>query len=151
MMESLAELYWEEGKFVESTRVYKKVIAQNIDSPRICEWQNKIVRNTLSSGNKRDQVQEIGRLGAVHDKVGEMKPEGKYVKEAAYAAVLAWKNALNVDDHEQKELVEKDREQQAKKAEKNKVEPMAIPEYQKKMIGAFDTYIKYVPDAPELV
>ena len=28
---------------------------------------------------------------------------------------------------------------------------MAIPEYQKKMIGAFDTYIKYVPDAPELV
>ena len=28
---------------------------------------------------------------------------------------------------------------------------MEIPEYQKKMIGAFDTYIKYVPDAPELV
>jgi tetratricopeptide (TPR) repeat protein len=28
---------------------------------------------------------------------------------------------------------------------------MDIPEYQKKMIGAFDTYIKYVPDAPELV
>ena len=28
---------------------------------------------------------------------------------------------------------------------------MTIPEYQKKMIGAFDTYIKYVPDAPELV
>ena len=26
------------------------------------------------------------------------------MKEAAYAAVLAWKNALNVDDHEQKEL-----------------------------------------------
>jgi tetratricopeptide (TPR) repeat protein len=240
MMESLAELYWEEGKFPESTRVYKKVIAQNMDSPRICEWQNKIVRNTLSSGNKRDQVQEIERLGAVYDKVGEMKtakkdqteecrnafhdtskelaliwhkeaqrtknqdtyeldksvykvfldhfpkdkdayemgfyygellwtlsnwkdaaeqytkvvemkPEGKYVKEAAYAAVLAWKNALNVDDHEQNELVEKDRESQAKKAEKNKVEPMAIPEYQKKMIGAFDTYIKYVPDAPELV
>jgi tetratricopeptide (TPR) repeat protein len=73
MMESLAELYWEEGKFVESTRVYKKVIAQNMDSPRICEWQNKIVRNTLSAGNKRDQVQEIERLGAVYDKVGDMK------------------------------------------------------------------------------
>ena len=240
MMESLAELYWEEGKFVESTRVYKKVIAQNMDSPRICEWQNKIVRNTLSAGNKRDQVQEIERLGAVYDKVGdmkdakkdqteecrnafhdtskelaliwhkeaqrtknqdtyeldkfvykvfldhfpkdkdayemsfyygellwtlsnwkdaaeqytkvvEMKPDGKYVKEAAYAAVLAWKNALNVDDHEQKELVEKDREEHEKKKEKKKLEPLTIPEYQKKMIGAFDTYIKYVPDAPELV
>ena len=53
MMEALAELYWEQGKFAESTRVYKKVIAQNMDSPRICEWQNKIVRNTLSAGNKR--------------------------------------------------------------------------------------------------
>jgi TolA-binding protein len=240
MMESLAELYWEEGKFVESTRVYKKVIAQNMDSPRICEWQNKIVRNTLSAGNKRDQVQEIERLGAVFDKVGdmknakkdqreecrnsfhdtskelaliwhkeaqrtknqdtyeldkfvykvfldhfpqdkdayemsfyygellwtlsnwkdaaeqytkvvEMKPDGKYVKESAYAAVLAWKNALNVDDHEQKELVEKEREEHEKKKEKKKLEPLTIPEYQKKMIGAFDTYIKYVPDAPELV
>ena len=80
-----------------------------------------------------------------------MEPDGKYVKEAAYAAVLAWKNALNVDDHEQKELVEKDREEHEKKNDKKKLEPLAIPEYQKKMIAAFDTYIKYVPDAPELV
>ena len=189
MMEALAELYWEQGQFQDSSRVYKKVIAQNMDSPRICEWQNKIVRNTLSAGNKKDQVQEIERLGAVFDKVGDMKgvkkdqleecrntfhdttkelaliwhkeaqktknpdtyaldkfvykvfldhfpkdkdayemayyygellwtlenwkdaaeqytkvvemnPDGKYVKDAAYAAVLAWKNALNVDDHE---------------------------------------------------
>jgi tetratricopeptide (TPR) repeat protein len=240
MMESLAELYWEQGQFGDSSRVYKKVIAQNMDSPRICEWQNKIVRNTLSAGNKKDQVQEIERLGAVYDKVAdnkaikkdqleecrntfhdttkelaliwhkeaqktknqdtyaldkfiykvyldhfpkdkdsyemnyyygellwtlenwkdaaeqythvvEMKPDGKYVKDAAYAAVLAWKNALNVDDHENKELVEKDRETEKNRAEKKKIEPMEIPEYQKKMIGAFDTYIKYVPDAPELV
>ena len=71
MMEALAELYWEQGQFVDSSRVYRKVIAQNMDSPRICEWQNKIVRNTLSAGNKKDQVQEIERLGAVYDKVAE--------------------------------------------------------------------------------
>src|SRR5262245_18342641 len=81
MMESLAELYWEEGKFGDSTRVYKKVISMNMDSPRICEWQNKIVRNTLSSGNKRDQVQEIERLGAVFDKVGDMKNAKKDQRE----------------------------------------------------------------------
>src|SRR3954452_15089066 len=239
MMESLAELYWEEGKFVESTRVYKKVIAQNMDSPRICEWQGKIVRNTLSSGNKKDQVQEIERLGNVYDKVGDMKvakkdqreecrntfhdttkelaliwhkeaqktknsdtyaldkfvykvfldhfpkdkdayemsfyygellwtlenwkdaaeqytkvveinPQGKYVKEAAYAAVLAWKNALSVDDHEQRELVENDRDKMKQK-EGAKLQPLPLPEYQNKMIGAFDTYLKYVPDAPETV
>ena len=240
MMESLAEMYWEEGKFADSSRVYKKVIANNMDSPRICEWQNKIVRNTLSSGNKRDKVQEIERLGAVYDKVGEMKgvkkdqmeecknsfhdtskelaliwhkeaqktkntdtytldkyvykvfldhfpkdkdayemgfyygellwtlenwkdaaeqytkvvemnPQGKYVKDSAYAAVLAWKNALSVDDHESKEFVDKDREKFKEKDEKGHMKPMEIPEYQKKMISAFDTYIKYVPDAPELV
>ena len=73
MMEALAELYWEQGKFAESSRVYRKVISQNMDSPRICEWQNKIVRNTLSQGSKRDQVQEIQRLGAVYDRVADMK------------------------------------------------------------------------------
>jgi tetratricopeptide (TPR) repeat protein len=238
MMEALAELYWEQGKFPDSTRVYRKVISMNMDSPRICEWQNKVVRNTLSSGSKRDQVQEIERLGAVYDKVGEMKavkkdqmeecrnafhdtskelaliwhkeaqrtknsdtyaldkyvykvfldhfpkdkdaydmafyygellwtlenwrdaaeqytkvveinPQGKYVKDAAYAAVLAWKNALNVDDHEQRELVDNDREKM--KAKGAKLEPLKIPEYQQKMIGAFDTYLKYVPDAKETV
>jgi tetratricopeptide (TPR) repeat protein len=240
MMEALAELYWEQGQFPDSSRVYKKVIAMNMDSPRICEWQNKIVRNTLSAGTKRDQVQEIERLGTVYDKVADMKgvkkdqteecrntfhdttkelaliwhkeaqktkntdtyaldkyvykvfldhfpkdkdayemafyygellwtlenwkdaadeytkvvemnPQGKYVKDAAYAAVLAWKNALNVDDHEHEDQVKADQEKLKDREGKQKLEAMEIPEYQKKMIGAFDTYIKYVPDAPELV
>lgn len=240
MMEALAELYWEQGQFPDSSRVYKKVIAMNMESPRICEWQNKIVRNTLSSGTKRDQVQEIERLGKVYDtvaqmkaikkdqleecrntfhdtakelaliwhkeaqktknqdtyaldkyvykvfldhfpkdkdayemafyygellwtlenwkdaadqytKVVEMNPQGKYVKDAAYAAVLAWKNALNVDDHEHEDQVRADQDKLKEREGKKKLEPLEIPEYQKKMIAAFDTYIKYVPDAPELV
>ena len=36
-----------------------------------------------------------------YTEVVEMNPKGKYVKDAAYAAVLAWKNALNVDDQGQ--------------------------------------------------
>ncbi|MBN2573457.1 MAG: tetratricopeptide repeat protein [Deltaproteobacteria bacterium] len=233
MLESLAELYWEQGMFNESSRVYRKIITLNEKSPRLCEWQNKILRNTLSGGDKRDQVQELKRLGnvyeamvkrtdvkkdvmaecknAYHDtgkelaliwhkeaqrtknsdtyqlagmvykeflshfgkekdtpeitfyygeilwqmnawkeaaetytKVVQLAPKGKYVKEAAYAAVLAWKNALNIDDSG--EGVDKD-----KMKEKDPLKPRPIPEYQKKMIDAFDTYIKYVPDAPELV
>jgi tetratricopeptide (TPR) repeat protein len=75
--------------------------------------------------------------------VVELDPKGKYVKESAYAAVLAWKNALNISDSG--DSVDKD------KAGQKDLKPRDIPEYQKKMIGAFDTYIKYVPDAPELV
>ena len=233
MLESLAELYWEQGMFDESSRVYRKIIVLNEKSPRLCEWQNKILRNTLSGGNKRDQVQELKRLGNVYEamvkrtdvkkdvmaecknsfhdtgkelaliwhkeaqrtknsdtyqlagmvykeflshfgnekdtpeitfyygeilwqmnawkeaaetytKVVQLAPKGKYVKEAAYAAVLAWKNALNIDDSG--EGVDKD-----KMKDKDLLKPRPIPEYQKKMIDAFDTYIKYVPDAPELV
>jgi tetratricopeptide (TPR) repeat protein len=229
MLESLAELYWEQGMFTESSKVYRKIITLNESSPRLCEWQNKILRNTLSAGNKRDQVQELKRLGNVYEamlkkqnvkkdvmaecknsfhdtgkelaliwhkeaqrtknsdtyqlagmvykeflshfnqekdtpeitfyygeilwqmaawkeaaevytQVVHLAPKGKYVKEAAYAAVLAWKNALNIEDTG--EGVDKD---------KKDLKPRKIPEYQQKMIDAFDTYIKYVPDAPELV
>jgi tetratricopeptide (TPR) repeat protein len=231
MLESLAELYWEQGMFNESSKVYRKIITLNETSPRLCEWQNKILRNTLSAGNKKDQVQELKRMGNVYEamlkkqdvkkdvmsecknsfhdtskelaliwhkeaqrtknsdtyqlagmvykeflshfnnekdtpeitfyygeilwqmnswkeaaevytKVVELDPKGKYVKESAYAAVLAWKNALNISD--EGDSVDKDKS-------KNDLKPRTIPEYQKKMIGAFDTYIKYVPDAPELV
>lgn len=228
MIEALGELYWEQGMFGESTKVYRKIISLNPESPRLCEWQNKIVRNTLSQGTKRDQVQEIQRLGAAYGRVSkgqsikkdvleecknayhdttkelaliwhkeaqktknpdtyqlvkfvykeyldhfpkdkgsvdmsfyyaevlwvteswkeaaeqytrvvEIDPRGKYVKEAAYAAVLAWKNALNIDDS-------------GEGPDKGKIggkdtKPRDIPEYQKKMISAFDTYLKYVPDS----
>ena len=72
-----------------------------------------------------------------------MDPKGKYVKEAAYAAVLAWKNALNIDDQGQGPDKQGDDDKDLK--------PQPIPDYQQKMIAAFDTYIKYVPDSPELV
>ncbi len=234
MMEALAELYWEQGMFADSTKVYRKLMALNETSPRICEWQNKVVRNTLSQGTKRDQVQQIQALGAAYEHVSKMQgvkkdvleecrvsyrdttkelafiwhkeatktknpdtyqlvkfiykeyldhfshdkeayelafyyaevlfqteawkeaaeaytrvvqmnpdPKAKWLKEAAYAAVISWKNALNLDDSgagpDDKKRDEKDF-----KAQK-------IPEYQQKMIGAFDTYIKYVPNSPEMV
>jgi tetratricopeptide (TPR) repeat protein len=232
MLESLAELYWEMGMFGDSNKVYRKILALNPDSTRICEWQNKILRNTLSAGTKKDHVQELRRLGNVYEilskkegvkkdvmnecknsyhdtgkelaliwhkeaqrtknadtyqlaalvyreflthfanekdspeimfyfgeilwqtqswkeaaetytKVVELDPKGKYVKDAAYAAVLSWKNALNIDD--QGEGPDKDKINQKDLSER------PIPEFQKKMIGAFDTYIRYVPDSPELV
>ena len=52
MMDALAELYWEQGKAGESTRVYKKIIAENMRSPRVCEWQGKVLRNTLSAARQ---------------------------------------------------------------------------------------------------
>ena len=82
--------------------------------------------------------------------VVEMNPKGKYAKDSAYAAVLGWKNALQVDDEGLGPDAQKIHNKFEKADEKSKHEVRAIPEFQQKMIAAFDTYIKYVPDAPEL-
>ncbi len=234
MLEALGEFYWEQGQFKDSTIVYNRIISLNPDSPRVCEWQNKVVRNTLSVGTKKDQVQQLQRLGLAYTKVSKMQnakkdvidecknsyhdttrelaliwhkeaqrtknpdtyeltkyvykeyldhfgkekgsyelnfyyaevlftrenwkeaadqytrvvemnpdPNAKYLKEAAYAAVISWKNALSIADSGEGP----DRGHGNDK----ELKARPLPEFQKKMIGAFDTYIKYVPNAPELV
>src|SRR5690606_16939405 len=77
---------------------------------------------------------------AFTDVVKSGKLKGKLLKEAAYAAVLGWKNALAVDPRT--------------KAPPPAIEespdklPTAqdIPEREQKMIEAFDIYIDYVKD-----
>jgi TolA-binding protein len=232
MMEALAELYWEQGEAADSSRVYKKIIADNMASPRVCEWQGKILRNALSARDERDQAQELERLaavvdqrpgakpseiaacrGAFHDvarelalvwhregqktqnadtyglaerayrtflahfpddkqayemtyylgellwvekrwpdaaaiytKVVEMKPGGKFLRDAAYAAVLAWQNALLTDDDQQRQRLESER---ARVTKQKDFTPRPIPDNQQKMIAAFHIYEAQVPDAPE--
>ena len=234
MMEALAELYWEQGMFGDSTKVYHKMMVLNPESPRLCEWQNKVVRNTLSAGTKRDQVQEVNRLGIAYDRVkaAASVEEGpawtecrnafhdiskelalvwhkeaqrtknpdtyvlvryvykdyldRFAKEkgaldmAFYYAEVLWTTQQWREAAEQyTKVVEIDPQRQVRqggglrggagleersqhrrhtarartsRANNTKdFKPQPIPEYQKKMIAAFDTYIKYVPDAPELV
>src|SRR5216110_1021822 len=74
---------------------------------------------------------------AFTDVVKTNKVDAKLLKESAYAAVLGWKNALNVDPR-QKEKVEIEDEKAPEKK--------PIPERELKMIAAFDIYIKYIKD-----
>jgi outer membrane protein assembly factor BamD (BamD/ComL family) len=82
---------------------------------------------------------------AFTDVVKTGKVDAKLMKESAYAAVLGWKNALNVDPRN-KEKVEID-EKQDKNAKEEKI-PAAqpIPEREMKMVAAFDIYIGYIKD-----
>lgn len=70
-------------------------------------------------------------------KLGKVEP--RLMKESAYAAVLGWKNALNVDPRA-KQQADMDT-----KADKN-TEPKPIPEREQKMLAAFDIYINYIKD-----
>lgn len=96
----------------------------------------------------------------VYTDVVKFDPKGAKLREAAYAAVISWKNCLDVADEGQdaKEDVvsarrkkNEERKQEAKKSEEEQFTPKPIPEKQQKMLEAFDTYIKYVPDSKELV
>lgn len=99
----------------------------------------------------------------VYTHVVQMNPDpnAKFLKDSAYAAVLAWKNCLNVDESGEAvraSMVDKRKDlKQATSKEKGKevdqaelLKPQPITANKKKMIEAFDTYIKYVPNSPEL-
>ena len=93
--------------YVLAMLVYKEFLERFPEATRSpTRWRSTTASSSGPSptgqGSWKDAAEQ-------YTKVVELNPKGKYVKEAAYAAVLAWKNALNVDDHEQKEPVEKDR------------------------------------------
>jgi tetratricopeptide (TPR) repeat protein len=76
---------------------------------------------------------------AFTDVVKGGKVDVPMMKESARAAVLGWKNALNVDPRAKQQA---DMEAPTDK----KAEPKPIPEREIKMLKAFDIYIDYIKD-----
>jgi tetratricopeptide (TPR) repeat protein len=76
---------------------------------------------------------------AFTDVVKHGKVDPRRMKESAYAAVLGWKNALNVDPRA-KQVADMDNP-----TDKN-AQAKPIPEREQKMLAAFDIYINYIKD-----
>ena len=68
------------------------------------------------------------------------KVDRKLMKESAFAAVLGWKNALDLDPAGDTKRAEREDEDCYRK----KCEPEAIPDAQQNMLAAFDIYIDYI-------
>jgi tetratricopeptide (TPR) repeat protein len=270
MHERLAEVYWEQGKYKLSTQVYHELMRNFPASQSFCNWQYNIVRNTISGGKKRDQVQELQRLAAVWDYAKQrksLKPDKmeecrentqamlhelatvwhkeaqktqnhdtyalaqylykEYINrfpksrdigvmtyyygdllfvlaqqsgdakkwqeaaevftravqtdprgtikvktrdgqkmmrnEAAFAAVYCWMQALKMSeevssDEERKDIAQKEKARRkgkkgkkGKEKEEDSYKPVPIPARQQKMLAAFETYLRYVPKAPERI
>lgn len=84
------------------------------------------------------KLQRWEEAADAYTRVVQMKGDGKFLQEAAYAAVISWKNALNVEE----EMKDTETVEGAEK-----LKPRPISEKHNKMIAAFDTYLKYVPRA----
>jgi tetratricopeptide (TPR) repeat protein len=133
-------------------RLYKVYLDVFTDAPDYAETQyyysELIWSRAESEKNVRLQT-ELWENAAVAftDVVKTRKLDAKLTKESAYAAVLAWKNALNVDPRVKSAPPVTDK--QAGKIPA----PQPIPERETKMMAAFDIYIAYIKDPkdPELV
>jgi tetratricopeptide (TPR) repeat protein len=77
-----------------------------------------------------------------YTKVVKMKRRGKYLKEAAYGAVISLQNALNLDE---------DPGNIGRKAKEKGLKKRPIPPRQLKLLAALDTYVKHVTSSEELV
>ena len=80
---------------------------------------------------------------AFTDVVKTGKVDAKMMKEAAYAAVLGWKNALNVDPRVR---AQSDKAEDVSKDFDKVPDPKPIPPREEKMLAAFDIYINYIKD-----
>ncbi|MCA9670607.1 MAG: tetratricopeptide repeat protein [Myxococcales bacterium] len=83
MMERLARLYFDHGKFRESVTTLKRLIALSPRSHSLCRWQHEILRATLPSKDKRAQLVEAKRLVAVLGLLRTRSPKKQHLQRCA--------------------------------------------------------------------
>ncbi len=123
------EVFPDAEDYAQTQYFYSELLwsrAENEKNPRLQTelWENAAVAFT-----------DVVKTGKVGDKL---------MKESAYAAVLGWKNALNVDPRAKQQADLEDAK--ADTDYKTIPEPKPIPERDQKMLAAFDIYIKYIKD-----
>jgi len=69
LLERLANRYRENGQAQASAQSFRELIARDVHSPRLCEWQLGVLRAVLAGGTLTDQIAELQRLGAVATRI----------------------------------------------------------------------------------
>ncbi|ACY15027.1 tetratricopeptide repeat protein [Haliangium ochraceum] len=141
--EAMKTLDFETLAYVD--RLYQLYLNAFPDSPEHAEMQYYYAELMWTRAEKEQDQARAAKLWeeaaiAFTDVVKTKQLKGEMLKEAAYAAVLGWKNALAVDPDTNAPPPPTD-EELAKTPE-----PQEIPDRERKMIEAFDIYIDYVKD-----
>jgi TolA-binding protein len=97
MMERLAGAYFGEGKYVESSAIYRKLQEEYARDPDTCEWQYRIVVNALATDDPTIQWGETKRLAdawsAARDakwKKAELKRCRDHARETLQQMATVW-------------------------------------------------------------
>jgi len=175
MLRELATVWHKEAQktgvmdtYANASDLYKEYIRRfpkEKDSYLMHFWYAELLFK-LGSMDSKASSDWYCQAAPVYTDVVKMDQKGKYLKDAAYAAVISWKNCLDVSDEgadaaeeakkalaekrAQRKQVEAAKKDKDKQNEEEALAPKPIPEKIQKMMDAFDTYIQYVPEAPEL-
>ncbi len=93
MLEALAELYFDTGKWDEAVATYHNLMSLEAQSNRLCYWQSKVTNAIISSRQKPAQVEELGRLVRVYEAFMQRQgadPEAQRECKAETAGILVW-------------------------------------------------------------
>ncbi len=71
----LAELYTDQGKFDDSSRLLQTIIREDPDSHRVLTYQRLIVSNAEKRGDKGQTAKEADRLIGLYKKIAATAPE----------------------------------------------------------------------------
>ena len=130
-------------KYVEALyRLYLKSFQQSAEYAEM-QYYYAELKWSRAENEKNQRLQtELWEEAAVAftDVVKTGKLKGKMLKEAAYASVLGWKNALAVDPRT------KAPPPPSEEMPDKLPPPKEIPDREMKMIEAFDIYINYIKD-----
>jgi len=123
-------------------KVYLEVFPDAEDYAQTQYFYSELLWSRAESEKNPRLQTELWENAAVAftDVVKTGKVDQKLMKESAYAAVLGWKNALNVDPRAKQQVEDE------KVVYDKKPEPKPIPEREQKMLAAFDVYINYIKD-----
>lgn len=125
--------------------LYQLYLANFPESPEHAEMQYYYAELAWSRAENEKEQAKATKLWeqaavAFTDVVKTGKLKGTMLKEAAYASVLGWKNALAVDPETKTPPLTEDT------GSTELPPPQDIPAREQKMIEAFDIYIDYVKD-----
>jgi tetratricopeptide (TPR) repeat protein len=126
-------------------KVYLDVFTEAEDYPQTQYFYAELLWSRAENEKNARLQTELWENAAIAftDVVKAGKLDAKMTKEAAYAAVLGWKNALNVDPRVRNQA---DKVDESGKEYDKVPEPKPIPEKEERMLSAFDVYINYIKD-----
>jgi TolA-binding protein len=122
-------------------KVYLQVFPDAEDFPQTQYFYAELLWSRADSEKNARLQTELWEDAATAftDVVKAGKVDARLMKESAFASVLGWKNALNVDPRS-KPSAEAEAPSDANAA------PRPIPEREQKMLAAFEIYINYIKD-----